>query len=109
LVPAFVLPARLANDLKGAGRKYLQPGRPHPLDLLAEEHKAEETHRTKSLCPTCSITPPYFAVEAKRLHVSLPSGWQSLVAEYVGGNQGMMCFITGRYRNTQRLQRFPAF
>jgi hypothetical protein len=41
--------------------------------------------------------PPYFAVEAKRLHVTFPSGWQSLVSEYVKGNQGMMCFITGRY------------
>lgn len=41
--------------------------------------------------------PPYFAVEAKRLHVTFPSGWQSLVSEYVRGDQGMMCFITGRY------------
>ena len=41
--------------------------------------------------------PPYFAVEAKRLHVTFPSGWQSLVAEYVKGDQGMMCFINGRY------------
>jgi bifunctional DNA-binding transcriptional regulator/antitoxin component of YhaV-PrlF toxin-antitoxin module len=42
-------PGRLASDLKGAGRKYLQPGRPHPLDVLAEEREAEETQRTKSL------------------------------------------------------------
>lgn len=41
--------------------------------------------------------PPYFAVEAKRLHVTFRSGWQSLVSEYVTGDQGMMCFITGRY------------
>jgi hypothetical protein len=40
---------------------------------------------------------PHFAVEAKRLHVTFPSGWQSLVSEYVRGDQGMMCFITGRY------------
>ena len=40
---------------------------------------------------------PYFAIEAKRLHVPFPSGWQSLVAEYVTGAQGMMCFIEGRY------------
>lgn len=39
----------------------------------------------------------YFAVEAKRLHVSFPSGWKSLVTEYVTGNQGMMCFISGKY------------
>lgn len=41
--------------------------------------------------------PPYFAVEAKRLHVTFPTGWQSLVSEYVKGEQGMMCFITSRY------------
>lgn len=40
---------------------------------------------------------PYFAIEAKRLHVGFPSGWKSLVDEYVTGHQGMMCFITGRY------------
>jgi len=40
---------------------------------------------------------PYFVIESKRLHVSFPSGWQSLVSEYVTGNQGMMCFINGRY------------
>ncbi len=39
----------------------------------------------------------YFAVEAKRMHVSFPSGWKSLVSEYVTNHQGMMCFITGRY------------
>jgi hypothetical protein len=40
---------------------------------------------------------PYFAIEAKRLHVTFPSGWQSLVSEYVTGRQGMMCFIEERY------------
>jgi len=40
---------------------------------------------------------PYFAIEAKRLHVTFPSGWQSLISEYVTGDQGMMCFIEGRY------------
>jgi bifunctional DNA-binding transcriptional regulator/antitoxin component of YhaV-PrlF toxin-antitoxin module len=42
-------PARLASDLKGAGRKYLQAGRPHPLDLLAAEREAGESERTQSL------------------------------------------------------------
>lgn len=41
--------------------------------------------------------PPYFVVEAKRLHVSFESGWSSLVAQYVTGKQGMMCFVDGRY------------
>lgn len=40
---------------------------------------------------------PYFGIEAKRLHVTFPSGWQSLISEYVTGRQGMMCFIEGRY------------
>jgi hypothetical protein len=40
---------------------------------------------------------PYFAIESKRLHVAFPSGWQSLISEYVTGRQGMMCFIEQRY------------
>jgi len=40
---------------------------------------------------------PYFAIEAKRLHVMFPSGWKSLVSEYVTNRQGMMCFIEQRY------------
>jgi hypothetical protein len=40
---------------------------------------------------------PYFAIEAKRLHVTFKSGWQSLISEYVTGDEGMMCFIEGRY------------
>ena len=44
----------------------------------------------------------YFAIEAKRLHVTFPSGWQSLVSEYVTGDQGMMCFVTSKYSETQQ-------
>jgi hypothetical protein len=49
---------------------------------------------------------PFFAIEAKRLHVTFPSaGWKSLVSDYVTTDtakaiedeQGMMCFISGRY------------
>lgn len=49
---------------------------------------------------------PCFAIEAKRLHVTFPqAGWKSLVAEYVTSEtskpvedeQGMMCFVSGRY------------
>ena len=40
---------------------------------------------------------PYLAVECKRLHVGFLSGFKSLVAEYVTGHQGMMCFIEQRY------------
>ena len=40
---------------------------------------------------------PYFVVESKRLHVTFESGWQSLISEYVSGEQGMMCFVNQRY------------
>lgn len=40
---------------------------------------------------------PYFVIESKRLHVSFDSGWQSLISEYVTGEQGMMCFVKERY------------
>jgi hypothetical protein len=49
---------------------------------------------------------PCFAIEAKRLHVTFPrAGWKSLVSEYVTSDtakpvedeQGMMCFVSGRY------------
>src|SRR5579864_5189064 len=40
---------------------------------------------------------PYFVIESKRLHVTFPTGWKSLVSDYVTGRQGMMCFIEQRY------------
>jgi hypothetical protein len=46
---------------------------------------------------------PEFVIEAKRLHVTFPKGgWHSLVPQYVTGDQGMMCFVSGRYSSTQR-------
>ncbi len=53
---------------------------------------------------------PIFAIEAKRLHVTFPTGWQSLVSKYTTyetdippeEEQGMMCFITGRYSHGLR-------
>jgi hypothetical protein len=45
---------------------------------------------------------PEFVIEAKRLNVTFPrAGHRSLVPEYVTGDQGMMCFITGRYSPAQ--------
>jgi len=45
----------------------------------------------------------YFAIEAKRLHVTYGKGkWTSLVGEYVTGNQGMMCFVTAKYSAAQQ-------
>lgn len=40
---------------------------------------------------------PCFAIEAKRLHVTFRSGWDSCVRKYVTDRQGMMCFIEQRY------------
>lgn len=40
---------------------------------------------------------PYFVIESKRLHVTFKGGWQSLIPEYVTGDQGMMCFVERRY------------
>lgn len=40
----------------------------------------------------------HFVIEAKRLHVTFKkAGWQSLVSEYVTGDQGIMCFVNQRY------------
>lgn len=52
------------------------------------------------ICPPGVET--YFAIEAKRLHVTFPSGWQSLISEYVTGDQGMMCFVSGKYSGAQQ-------
>ncbi len=50
------------------------------------------------LCSTGTRQPwPYFAIEAKRLHVAFPSGWNPCVHEYVTDHQGMMCFVEQRY------------
>ncbi len=44
----------------------------------------------------------YFGIEAKRLHVRFDSGRRSLIGNYVTGDQGMMCFISGRYSAGQQ-------
>jgi hypothetical protein len=51
------------------------------------------------VCPGGDET--YFAIEAKRLHVSFPSGYKTLIDEYVSGDQGMMCFINRKYSSAQ--------
>ena len=56
------------------------------------------------ICFVCSGgDQTYFAIEAKRLHVtSQTGGWRSLVSGYVTGDQGMMCFVTSKYSAAQR-------
>jgi hypothetical protein len=76
------------------------PFREHP--IFDESDKEGQSGRIdiNFICPPGDET--YFAIEAKRLHVTFRSGWQSLVSEYVTGDQGMMCFVTGRYSGTQQ-------
>jgi hypothetical protein len=87
--------------------------RPTHLDPEAWElDEADEDGRVgrldlRFLFSTGTLKPwPCFAIEAKRLHVTFPkAGWNSLVPEYVTSTtskpveeeQGMMCFISGRY------------
>ena len=69
-------------------------------ETVLDDEKSDDEGRLDlrfMLLGGCQKPPPYFAVEAKRLHVTFESGWKSLVAEYVSNRQGMMCFIDGRY------------
>ncbi len=76
------------------------PAREH--QLFDESDKEGHSGRIdiNFICPPGDET--YFAIEAKRLHVTFPSGWKSLVNEYVTGSQGMMCFISGKYSQSQQ-------
>lgn len=40
---------------------------------------------------------PYFAIEAKRLHVTYKGRVYPQIQKYVTDRQGMMCFVDGRY------------
>ena len=40
---------------------------------------------------------PYFAIEAKRLHVPFKGRVHPQIPKYVTDRQGMMCFVDGRY------------
>lgn len=74
-------------------------------ETVEDEEETEEEGRLDirfQLLDPMQKPPPYFAVEAKRLHVRFKSGRKSLVAEYVTHRQGMMCFIEGRYSNRLR-------
>lgn len=100
----------LENDLNDRLRDLLDrdPGfRVRPVEIFREVPRYDRKRARQKqlgrtdlifLYSTGAMKPwPYFVIEAKRLHVSFPSGWQSLVPEYVTGHQGMMCFIVGRY------------
>jgi hypothetical protein len=70
-----------------------------------DENIDEAGHRGRiDICFVCAGGDgTYFAIEAKRLHVTFQKGgWKSLVGEYVVGDQGMMCFVTGKYSPLQQ-------
>lgn len=98
------------NDLSDRLRDLLDQDlviRRRPIELLREVPLYDRRAARKRplgrsdimfLASTGVLKPwPYFVTEAKRLHVTFPSGWDSLVPEYVTGSQGMMCFIDERY------------
>lgn len=102
--------AELENDLSDRLRKLLDGDsglRARPIELFREvplydRKRVRQKQLGRSdlmfLYSTGIRKPwPYFVVESKRLHVTFPSGWKSLVSDYVTGNQGMMCFIEQRY------------
>jgi hypothetical protein len=103
-------PTELENDLSDRLRDQLDrdPGlRDRPVEVFREvplydrkRARQKQLGRTDImfLYSTGVRKPwPYLVIESKRLHVTFPSGWQSLISEYVTGRQGMMCFIEGRY------------
>lgn len=103
-------PTELENDLTDRLRDELDRDpflRSRPTELFREvplydRKRARQKPLGRSdlmfLFSTGSQKPwPYFVIESKRLHVTFDSGWKSLVADYVTGEQGMMCFITQRY------------
>ncbi|MBN1570704.1 MAG: hypothetical protein JXA73_22875 [Acidobacteria bacterium] len=100
----------LENDLSDRLRDLLdqdQDFRERPVEIFREiplydRRRARQKQRGRAdllfLFSTGAKKPwPCFVIEAKRLNVTFPSGWQSLVSEYVTGDQGMMCFIEERY------------
>lgn len=103
-------PTEMENDLTDRLRDRLDRDpllRTRPVELFREvplydrkRARQKQLGRTDLLFlySTGSCKPwPYYAIESKRLHVTFPTGWQSLISEYVSGNQGMLCFIQQRY------------
>lgn len=85
--------------------KYIRTSPFTPLREFRVYNDSSENHTGRIdinfICPGGVET--YFALEAKRLHVTFDSGWKSLISEYVTSNQGMMCFITGKYSLNQQV------
>lgn len=68
----------------------------HESPELPDEKTGEETGRVDIRFLHGYREDVYFAFECKRLNIDYPSGFQSNAGEYVG-DDGMMCFITGKY------------
>ncbi|MBK8092519.1 MAG: hypothetical protein IPK32_11210 [Verrucomicrobiaceae bacterium] len=97
---------RLLRDAELKARPTHLDIEPWELDEQNEDGKIGRLD-LRFLFSTGTLKPwPCFAIEAKRLHVTFPqAGFSSLVSEYVTSRttkpvedeQGMMCFISGRY------------
>lgn len=88
----------LFQDAEFRGRPVQLDREAYVYDVAAEEENATGRLDFRFVYSTETRHPwPYFAIEAKRLHVAFPSGWDSCVSEYVTGRQGMMCFVEQRY------------
>ena len=100
---------RLAKLLR---RDPVMLARPVHLDWEAWEIETDDVEQLGRLdlryLYSTSVSHPWpcFAIEAKRLHVTFRRGrWKSLIPEYVTAEtkkpveeeQGMMCFVIGRY------------
>lgn len=101
---------RLWKKLRRDGELNMRPTHldPEVWELNEEEEEGKIGRLDlRFLFSTATVKPwPCFAIEAKRLHVTFPTGgWKSLVSEYVTSDtakaveneQGMMCFVSGRY------------
>ena len=102
--------AELENDLNDRLRDLLDRDsglRARPIELWREVPLYDRKRMRQKQLGRCDLMflystgirkPwPYFVIESKRLHVTFPSGWKSLVSDYVIGRQGMICFIEQRY------------
>jgi len=93
--PEEDLTRQLWNKVRRNQRYYTGPLDP------SIEHWATDVGRTDLLFKCGKGQETYFAIEAKRLFVTYPSGKKaSLIKEYI--DEGMMRFVTGHYAQHQR-------
>lgn len=88
---------RLFRAISSLSEYRSSPYRLHPQFYIISENEPESDGQVDIVFAIQDLN-TYFAIEAKRLHVTSESGrYYSLVSEYVSGDQGMMCFINQKY------------